>query len=87
MILDKGDWPDQQIIASSQKVHIKQDMVPHQTVNSLIISNSVSRPKLDDDFLCRLFGNYAFGFVKAKNISRIGEKFKLSLHFRGISQC
>jgi hypothetical protein len=53
-------------------------MIPHQTVNPLIIRNCISRLKFDYDLLVSVFSEGTFYFIEQKDVVGVSEKLEIS---------
>lgn len=53
-------------------------MIPHQTVDPLIIGNCISGFEFDYYLLVSVFREGSFYFVKQKNVVCVGEKLEIS---------
>ena len=84
--LQQRHGPYQQVVARSDQIDIKQQMVPHQTVHPLIVGNRVSGPELNNDLLVRVAWQDSSGVVERKDVAGVGEELELGVELAVVVQ-
>lgn len=77
MLLQQRNGSDQQIVTSTDQINIQQTVISDQTVNSFIVSYSISRSELNNYFYVWVSGDCTFGIVELEYVSAVSEKFVL----------
>lgn len=87
MHLQQRHGPDQQVVTSSDQVHIQQQMIPYQTVNAFIICDGVPRPKLNNDLLGAVPSQCPPHIIEQENVVGIRIKLEIRFQLRIVGDC
>lgn len=79
MDLQKRNWANEQIIAGANQIDVEKQVVPHQAVDSLIVSYRIPRSELNDDLLVGVLGQCAFDIVEEEDVIGIREELKIRI--------
>ena len=82
MGLQEGDRLYQQVVAGADEVHVEQEVVADQAVDSLVVGDGVSGPEVDDYLLRGLLQEHALVLAEPENIPGVSEKLELGLELR-----
>lgn len=77
--LQKRNWANEQIIAGANQIDVEKQVVPHQAVDSLIVSYRIPRSELNDDLLVGVLGQCAFDIVEEEDVIGIREELKIRI--------